>query len=334
MKVKHAIWLLPLVLLSCVSELDVSFPNTVRGNFEALWHTIDTRYCFIDDKGLDWQGVHDVYLPRLDSVKTDRELFDVFASMLDTLHDGHVNLYTPFDVSRSRSWYEGYPSNYYSNIVYGDRYLGSDYKIAGGFHYALIAGDSVGLVRYSSFSSSFSAMNMLYVLNWFRNCKGLVLDVRNNGGGSLENTWRLASVFFSDNRTVGWWQHKTGEGHNDFSRPEPLVVDTADMPCKWLRPVVVLCNRQTYSAANSFVSAMRYADNSCIIGGLSGGGGGMPLSYELPIGWTVRFSSVRMFDAEMRSIENGIEPDISLVQTSTDGRDDLIEEAVKWIMEK
>ena len=118
MKVKHAIWLLPLVLLSCVSELDVSFPNTVRGNFEALWHTIDTRYCFIDDKGLDWQGVHDVYLPQLDSVKTDRELFDVFASMLDTLHDGHVNLYTPFDVSRSRSWYEGYPSNYYSNIVY------------------------------------------------------------------------------------------------------------------------------------------------------------------------------------------------------------------------
>ena len=50
---------------------------------------------------------------------------------------------------------------------------------------------------------------------------------------------------------------------------------------------------------------MRYADNCAIIGGKSGGGGGMPLSYEMPCGWTVRFSSVRMYDRDKNDIEDG-----------------------------
>lgn len=98
----------------------------------------------------------------------------------------------------------------------------------------------------------------------------------------------------------------------------------------WLRPVIVLCNRHTYSAANFFVSIMRYADNSLILGGLSGGGGGMPLSYELPNGWLLRFSSVRMYDRDNQSIEPGIQPDGNITLTSTD-RDDIIETAVRII---
>ena len=75
---------------------------------------------------------------------------------------------------------------------------------------------------------------------------------------------------------------------------------------------------------------MRYADNSLILGGLSGGGGGMPMSYELPNGWLVRFSSVRMYDRDNQSIEPGIQPDGEVTLHSTD-RDDIIEAAVRII---
>ena len=75
---------------------------------------------------------------------------------------------------------------------------------------------------------------------------------------------------------------------------------------------------------------MRYADNSLILGGLSGGGGGMPMSYELPNGWLVRFSSVRMYDRDNQSIEPGIRPDGEVTLRSTD-RDDIIEAAVRII---
>ena len=56
----------------------------------------------------------------------------------------------------------------------------------------------------------------------------------------------------------------------------------------------------------------------------------MPLSYEMPCGWMVRFSSVRMYDADKKDIEQGINPDVLVTQTSTD-KDDIIEKAIDLI---
>jgi C-terminal processing protease CtpA/Prc len=154
------------------------------------------------------------------------------------------------------------------------------------------------------------------------------LDVRNNGGGSIENAYRLAAPFFTKDTVVGYWQHKSGSSHEDFSEIAPMIMD--ESKGYWRRPVVVLCNRRSYSAANFFVSIMRYADNCLILGGKSGGGGGMPMSYELPNGWMVRFSSVKMYDRDMQSIEMGIKPHLLVNQHSED-KDDLIEEAVRLI---
>ena len=76
---------------------------------------------------------------------------------------------------------------------------------------------------------------------------------------------------------------------------------------------------------------MRYAYNSAIMGGVSGGGGGMPLSYELPNGWTVRFSSIRMFDASKNSIEPGISPDVFVEDDPQTNQDEIIDAAVQLI---
>ncbi len=147
----------------------------------------------------------------------------------------------------------------------------------------------------------------------------------------MENAKSLAATFFSETRQIGWWQHKSGPKHNDFSPLEEMRISHKDMPSKWLRPVIVLCNRRSYSAANFFVSAMRYADNCLIVGGISGGGGGMPMSYELPNGWIVRFSSIRMLDKEQNSIEPGVKPHILVNQESSD-TDDLIDKSVNIIL--
>lgn len=312
---------------ACTRRLEVSYPNTVSGNFEALWNIIDTKYCFVEDKQIDWDEVHIRYQKQLQGIETERELFDLLAAMLDELHDGHVNLYSPFDISRNSSWYDTYPTNYNASIVYSDLYLGKDYKMAGGLYYNRIANDEIGMIRYESFSSGFSSLNMLYVLDYFKDCKGLILDVRNNGGGDLDNAYKLAATFFTESRTVGYWNHKTGEGHYDYSEMQPIHVDTALTLARWTKPVVVLTNRRCYSATNTFVNCMRHADNCVIMGGITGGGGGMPMSYELPIGWTVRFSSVKMYDIEKQSIEEGLLPDIERNLLSTD-RDDIIDAAI------
>ena len=250
MKSKYiAIGLLMLIGgVGCTHEFD-NHKNTPSENFEALWQIIDEKYCLFDDKQVDWDSVYAVYQPQFDTMKLvafedQYRMFDLMEEMLNTLEDGHVNLYTPFDVSVCSSWYEGYPTNFDSEIL--TKYYLKDYRRAGGLNYCKIDGDSIGYVYYGSFSDSFSYLNWLMVMNYFADCKGIVLDVRNNGGGSMENAYRLAAPFFSKDTVVGYWQHKSGREHDAFSEIEEMKLE--DSKGNWLRPVVVLCNRRSYSA--------------------------------------------------------------------------------------
>ena len=324
------LWVAIMLLGSCTHRF-ADVDTSPAANFEALWKIIDEKYCLFDDKTANWDSVYSAYHQRFDTMKIVKyedyyRLFDGLEEMLNELEDGHVNLYSPFDISVCSKWYEGYPQNFDSEIL--SKYYLKDYRRANGLNYSRIDGDSIGYVYYGSFSDGFSLTNWLAVLNYFAKCRGIVLDVRNNGGGSMENAYRLAAPFFTKDTVVGYWQHKSGPGHEEFSEYEPMIMN--ESMGIWRRPVVVLCNRRSYSAANFFVSIMRYADNCLILGGKSGGGGGMPMSYELPNGWMVRFSSVKMYDRDMQSIEGGVRPHL-LVNQHSEEKDDLIEEAVNLI---
>ena len=329
-RLKHIICFVACVamLAGCHSREEMAYSWGPMENVEALWQIIDTKYCYVEEKGVDWNAIHDEYLTKAAVLTKDDQvaLFDLCAEMLNLLQDGHVNLYSAFDRSYCTSWYDSYPANFDSRLQ--ALYL-KDYRIAGGLYYCTI-NDSIGYIYYPSFSNSFSAANIYWIFTAFKDCKGLILDVRNNGGGDLTNAYLLSSPFFTENRVVGYWQHKTGPGHHDFSKMEELRSDISLIASRWRRPVVVLCNRRSYSATNTFVNIMRYADNAKIVGGTSGGGGGMPLSYEMPCGWMVRFSSVRMYDAEQKDIEQGIEPDVAVEMKSND-KDDIIEKAIEMI---
>jgi len=318
-----------LMMTACRSKEEVSFSMDPVENVEALWQIIDTRYCYIDTKGIDWSAIHDEYVAKADTLKKNDQvaLFDLCAGMLDSLRDGHVNLYSSFDISRNTAWYDTFPANYDSRLQ--SFYL-RDYRVAGGLYYCTIDEGRIGYIYYPSFSTGFSAANVAWVFTAFKDCKGLVIDVRNNGGGAITNAYGLAALFFMADQTIGYWQHKTGPKHEDFSELEPMHLDASLVRSKWERPVVILCNRRSYSATNLFVSMMRYAEKATIVGGVSGGGGGMPMSYEMPCGWMVRFSSVRMFDRDKQDIEAGIMPDILVTQQSKD-KDDLIEKAIEVI---
>ena len=173
---------------------------------------------------------------------------------------------------------------------------------------------------------------MLYGL---KECKGLIIDIRNNGGGMITTAEKLASAFTDKKIHCGYMQHKTGPGHNDFSEPEKTYLEPSEGAI-WLRPVVVLTNRGVYSAANHFVMLMRELPNVLVVGDKTGGGSGLPMSYTLPNGWVVRMSACPTLDKQGNSTEFGIEPDLKIDITSDDwnnGRDTMIETAKKIILE-
>jgi hypothetical protein len=317
----------------CVDEEEYS--DTPQGNFEALWKIIDEHYCFLDYKqqeyGLDWDAVYNKYKVRVDESMTDMQLFEVLTQMLAELRDGHVNLSASHDYGRYWSWFEDYPTNF-SDTLYR-RYMGTDYKIASSLRYRILD-DNIGYVRYESFQSSIGSGNLDEVLMYLALCRGLIIDIRENGGGDLTNAEKLAARFTNERTLVGYIQHKTGKGHSDFSTMEPRYLEPAS-GLRWQKPVVVLTNRHVYSAANEFTMYMKALPQVTIVGDHTGGGAGMPFSSSLPNGWSVRFSACPMYDANGRHTEFGIAPDVSVSLTAADearGFDSMIETARKLLI--
>ena len=236
---------------SCVDEEELD--DTPTGNFEALWKIIDERYCFFDYKsqeyGLDWNAVHAKYRVRVNDGMSNDQLFEVMADMLAELRDGHVNLSRAADFARYWSWQEDYPANLSDSLL--RRYLGTDYMIASGLQYRVLD-DNIGYVRYESFSDAIGEGNIDEVINRLMLCRGLIIDIRGNGGGTLTNAERLAARFTNEPVLVGYIQHKTGPGHNDFSAMEEQWINPS-ANLRWQKPVCVLTNRSVYSAANEFV---------------------------------------------------------------------------------
>lgn len=317
-----------LAFASCVDEEE--FSDDPRGNFEALWKIIDEHYCFFDYKneayGLNWNEVYAKYSKQVSDGMTDDWLFEVLGNMLGELRDGHVNMYAPFDNARYWSWKEDYPANFSDSLL--RRYLGTDYKIASGLEYRKLD-DNIGYVYCPSFANGIGDGNLDEVMLYLAPCNGLILDIRGNGGGQLTTAEKLAGRFTDETILVGYMCHKTGPGHNDFSKPEEQKLKPSS-GIRWHKKVVVLTNRGVFSAANEFVKYMKCCPNVVVVGDNTGGGAGMPFSSELPNGWAVRFSACPMYDRDMQCTEFGIEPNYNVQLADGDfrnGKDTLIEYA-------
>ena len=315
-----------IALVAIIPSLSSCIDEDPSGNFEALWKIIDEHYCFFDYKNVDWNAIHAKYKPQVAGDITTSQLFEVLGNMLGELQDGHVNLYSPFDVARYWKWHEDYPSNYSDTLI--SKYLGTDYRITSGMKYRILD-DNTGYIRIPSFAYGIGAGNLDNILYYLAPCQKLIIDIRDNGGGLLTSAQELAARFTNEKILVGYMQHKTGKAHNAFSSLEPQYLKPAK-GIRWQKQVCVLTNRAVYSAANEFVMYMRQCPNVTIVGDKTGGGAGMPYSSELPNGWIVRFSACPMFDANKQSTEFGIEPDIKVALTEADfskGIDTIIEAA-------
>ena len=327
--------LLALVLGLCSCQRgDSEYDETPQGNLDALWTIIDQRYCFLDYKeaelGISWNDIHAKYSARLNPKMSRSQLFEVLCQMLAELKDGHVNLSSSLDLGRNWSWKEDYPLNLDEELR--DAYLQTDYNLASGLKYRILP-DNIAYVVYESFQNAIGDGNLDDMLFSLRMCNGMILDIRGNGGGNLDNETKLASRFTNEKVLVGYRSHKTGKGRNDFSSLEPEYI-TPSKGVRWQKPCVVLTNRSCYSAANTFVRDMKEMPLVTVMGDQTGGGSGLPFSSELPIGWSVRFSASPTFDVQKQQTEFGIAPDIPCsldTGQAAQGIDSMIEAAREFL---
>ena len=310
-----ALALASLNLTSCSTEPD--FSGDPYKNYDQLWELLDRHYCYFDLKlpqGTSWRDLYHKHRKDLRPKMTTDSLFLVMTELLAELKDGHVNLSSTFDYGRYWGWKEEGPRSFDTNLI--DDYLGKDYHIAGGIAYRQLPELEgiqrkipIGYMRVSSFNSSISDSNISAAMNRLKGCLGLIIDIRNNGGGQVSTSDRLAQHFIRERRHIGYISHKTGPAHDAFSEKKAVWIEPLNVGTIWLKPTIVLTNQGVYSAANDFTLRMKGLRQVRIVGWKTGGGGGLPMSSELPNGWGVRFSASRTYDASGKDIEFGIDPD-------------------------
>jgi hypothetical protein len=309
--------------------------NTPTSCFNQLWKNVDENYSYFDYKKIDWSDIKRKYATKVADTMSQDSLFRVLSAMLNELQDGHVNLSNSTDRSRNWDWKDNYPENFNPSFVYR-KYFKKDFHLTGALPNQILP-DSIGLVRYASFSSPIGDAELDYVMNRFKNMKGIIIDVRDNGGGSIANVFKWLSRFTEKKTLIGYTYIKNGKGHNDFAQPQALYALPAKKREPYIKPVVILINRSCYSATTHFAAFMSLLPQVTLVGDRTGGGGGIPISADLPNGWQYRFSATYQTLPDGFNIEHGIAPDIEVqttVQDELNGRDAIIEKAIAVIKTK
>lgn len=325
---------LALSLWSCEKLfLDDNPSSDPQSSFDSMWETINNKYSYFIEKDINWDSVYTFYDPLIATSSSNEELFSLLDSMLYDLRDGHVNLIAPFNLSRNWNWYLDYPENFSFDVIERN-YLDDDYRIAGGIRYRLI--DSIGYMYYSSFGSSFSEENLDEIFTYLAPAKGIIVDVRNNGGGSLGLAFNLARRFVPSTQTVLISREKSGPSHDQFGPGIQYSLSPNSRP-RCNVPVVLITNRQCYSATNTFTGIMSQFSAVTQLGDQTGGGGGIPVDFELPNGWRYRFSASQSYifrNGDLFEIEEGVYPDVKMdlnPENLKNGIDDILEAAMAML---
>lgn len=134
--------------------------------------------------------------------------------------------------------------------------------------------------------------------------KGIVLDLRNNPGGLLNQAISVADTFLRDGLIV------YTQGRNPKSRKdETASKQSTDVSC----PVVVLINSGSASASEIVAGALQDRKRAILIGERTFGKGSVQSIMPLSDGSAVKLTIALYYTPNGRSIQaEGIEPDVDL----------------------
>ena len=349
-------------------------PDTsAKAVLHSLWKDVLEFHAYMDIRMSNnlnfnsWESVYEHYSAQ--DMEGDK-LFDVCSGMLGELKDEHVGLFAPDkrwiytkptdDKSQNTSSSPPNGTNQNVNITENVRnYLaGQGHAQYTNFLYGeFLSARHIGYIRIKSFQDSKEPVG---AYDWVRkidniiksleNTDALIIDIRDNNGGSTAAAEFAAARFAVEAKDYQKQSIKIGPGIRDFSAPVTFMVKPSGT--QYAKPIVLLTNEQSVSAAEFFTLALRTQKHVIHAGTATCGAISIRIERSMINGWHYSISGTRVTDMTGRIYEGrGISPNIEFTDiplealpgdelpalgdnTAVDGKNELLLPDPDWQLEK
>jgi len=256
--------------------------NEAAQAFDKLWKAFDEEYAmFLLRPEVDWARLREENRPKALACTTTEEFAEVCAEMLRLLRDLHVwmtvgGVSVPvFDRPRAAN---SNPSAH--------RFLLGELHREGRVQWA-VTEDKIGFVAINGWNTGPEIPGQVdKALEQMRDTRGLIVDVRLNGGGDEATAGKVAGRFLSQKFVYSYSQFRNGPKHTDLTAKFPRTVEPRG-PWRYHRPVALLIGEKCMSSNESFIAMMSGATNVTTMGDHTCGSSGNPRIVKLPLDMTV-----------------------------------------------
>ena len=286
--------------------------------FQSFWNGMNTNYLFWDIDTTNWDRMYTIYKPLFDelpyfSQANEAKAEQYFQQMTQGLIDSHYtlqfmttgNAFNPAEYRRLQQDPQYYTDSTFPSAVL-DSLIPAKYITPG----TLVRGtDSVNLegtqtpftaisgmingnilyLYFSSFAISQAGNNTAPVFNYwsnvirrnYANLKGVVIDLRGNGGGEIADLDYLVGQMVTSQYTFGYTRYKNGVNRLDYSPWAPAVVKPwTGGSVHVTAPIVVLADHLSVSMSELVTMAIKTLPNGKFIGTRTWGANG-PLTSSI-----------------------------------------------------
>ena len=195
----------------------------------------------------------------------------------------------------------------------------------------------IGYLAIHSFSGASPIDSLVAVaMDGLRGAGGLVIDIRENGGGT--SGWWVMNYLVDEYALSTWATRDYRPAMRASGRPsswyrsDPSVRSGFDPSRRFDGPVVLLTSPRTFSAAEDFAAVFHWSHRGKIVGEATGGSTGQPLFVPLPGGGSARVCTKRdTYPDGSEFVGYGVQPDVEVHRTMEgyrSGTDEVLEAAV------
>lgn len=168
--------------------------------------------------------------------------------------------------------------------------------------------DNIGYIQVDSFDSGVAdrAEEQLNELKE-KGAKGIILDLRSNGGGIVDEATGIADLFLNKGETVLITKGKSENEDETKAKKDPIIKDI---------PLVVLVNQGSASASEILAGALKDKYGATIVGMNTYGKGVIQTLYSLSNGGGLKITTEEYYTPNHNKINKvGIKPDVEIELT-------------------